>query len=252
MELAQPHQAFDTRGRYDPMPAESGCGDAPIEPSGAPIGELSPGTPAIPGVVELLASEIIHRTANDLAFVSTTLQALRRETFIARREIDALVDRLVANARINRLLMAPRVHEAFDFSVRLSELCAAHSHARFAPEGVSLSLTIDADEAVERNTAWRLLLCVSELLVNIGKYAVPRGARRISVSIASVGGQLHCLVVNDGTASTRQRGNELSYGTALISSMLAEVHGKLEIQHLVAGMSASIFVPIARQSAVNS
>ena len=203
--------------------------------------------PVIPGVVELLASEIIHRTANDLAIVSAALQTVRREASLAgRREIDALIDRFVANAKINRLLMAPRVHEAFDFPIRLGELCTAHSEACFAPEGVSLSLTIDADETVDRNTAWRLLLCVSELLVSIGKYAIPRGARHIVVSIASAGGQLHCLVVNDGAVSASERPSEFSYGAELISSMLAEIHGRLEIRRLGDGMAASIVVPITR------
>lgn len=191
----------------------------------------------------LLLAEFIHRSANDFAVACAEVHLARRAvTFGDARDRLALVfERLHALASIQRVLQAPRDAQ-MNFGRKLCELCHYHAQARFAEQGVLVSVRA-SDITVDSRRGWFLLMILSELLTNAARHAFDSPGGMVNIALASRDGEICCLVTDDGNGIAT--GSVMSgLGSAIITALAREAGIQCNLLSCRIGTSVELRMPI--------
>lgn len=155
--------------------------------------------------------------------------------------LDDLLTRLDALGRIQRLLLCPPPCGTMELGLTVRTLCEAITEARFDPELSAVALDIPEDPIVlDSPRAWRILLIVTELLTNVARHGMRSGAVQARVSLTANSFQIVCVVRDDGVAD---RLVEPGYGSRVVSALVAELAGYLEVDCCSAGTEVRLIVP---------
>jgi PAS domain S-box-containing protein len=194
---------------------------------------------------QMLLHEVNHRVKNSLQLVSSLLrlQARRIPELAARRQLEDATTRISTIAHIHQRLYRDQEIKTINFGAFLSELCAdlqgAASHCSLEVNSPNLAVTTDR--------AIPLALVVNELVTNAFKYAYPAESRGgpVSVGVELHGSEIVISVKDEGVGLPEgfsvAGGSNL--GMILISSLLAQLSGKIEVGDNRPGASFLVSVP---------
>jgi len=176
-------------------------------------------------------SELQHRVANNLAFVSSLL-ALKKKRIVAHPEsapavIDEAIHRLELMGRIHRRLYSPEALDQ-DTGDYLRGLCADLLEATGARNIVYL---VEADRTrldITRLTALSML--VTELMTNSLKHAFHGRARgTISIDLKRIDERYALTVKDDGPGMPHEAEARPSLGLTIIRSLAQQLGGELSL-----------------------
>lgn len=186
---------------------------------------------ALAGQQATMFSELQHRVANNLAFVSALL-ALKKKRIVAHPEsapavMDEAIHRLELMGRIHRRLYSPEALDQ-DTGDYLRGLCADLLEATGARNIVCL---VDADRTrldITRLTALSML--VTELMTNSLKHAFNgRAGGTISIDLKRIGDRLALTVGDDGPGMPPMAEARPSLGLTIIRSLAQQLGGELSL-----------------------
>jgi two-component sensor histidine kinase len=171
----------------------------------------------------LFLTEIEHRVANEyaLAVASVSLAAARTTDQDAKAALGATAQRLRDYADMHRALRAPPTGAETDLAACLRDLCRAISRASLAERGVSLTL-VETSMQIDAERCWRVGLIVFELVTNAVRHGLAHRGGAIRVELTRSGGDIRCLVADDGEASPDY---EPGLGTRLVDALAEELGG---------------------------
>jgi two-component sensor histidine kinase len=194
---------------------------------------------------QMLLHEVNHRVKNSLQLVSSLLrlQARRIPDAVARRQLEDATTRISTIAHIHQRLYRDQDIKRINFGAFLSELCAdlQGSASHCALEVHSPSFQVTTDRAIP------LALVVNELVTNAFKYAYSADSGgRVSVDVTRHDGEIEISVKDEGVGlpegfAVAGGGN---LGMILISSLLAQLSGKIAVHDNKPGARFVVTVPI--------
>lgn len=194
---------------------------------------------------QMLLHEVNHRVKNSLQLVSSLLrlQARRIPDATARQQLEDATTRISTIAHIHQRLYRDQDFQLINFGAFLSELCADLQGA--SPQ---CSITVHApDFRVKTDRAIPMALVVNELVTNAFKYAYPTetgGKVTVDVALAD-SGEILLTVQDQGVGLpegfTVAGGKNL--GMILISGLLAQLSGKIEVRESGPGACFSVTIP---------
>jgi two-component sensor histidine kinase len=183
------------------------------------------GADALPSLQNpwLFLTEIEHRVANEyaLAVASVSLAAARTADQHAKAALAAAAQRLRDYADVHRALRAPPTDAETDLAACLRDLCRAMSRASLAERGINLTL-VETSVQTDAERCWRVGLIVFELVTNAVRHGLALGGGAIRVELTHSGGNVRCLVTDDGRASPDY---EPGLGTRLVDALAEELGG---------------------------
>lgn len=195
---------------------------------------------------QLLLLEVNHRVKNSLQLASSLLrlQARRIADPELRHQLEDAMTRISTIAHIHQRLYRDQDVKRIDFGALLAELCADLQSG--TPE---CSIQVDAPHIrVPTDRAISLALIANELVSNAFKYAYPdRPGGAVSVGIGQPSaGEIAVSVSDDGIGLpegfTTDGTNSL--GMVLVSSLLGQLGGRMEVPAKPKGATFLVTVPI--------
>lgn len=178
-----------------------------------------------------LLHETQHRTANNLALISSILNmkahaVVSEET---RAELESARRRVLAMAAIERHLQYSDPHVSTPIGPFLEALCR-QLKASLVGEGREIRLVVHADQGSQpRRVAVILGLAVTELIINALKYAFPNGrAGEIVVDYQETGSGWRASVADDG-AGLRAAGPSAGdgMGSGIVAALAAQLKARV-------------------------
>ena len=195
------------------------------------------------GTEKLLMTELEHRVKNSLGLAASMLQLQ------SARSGNSDVRTLLENARA-RILAIARVHDrlndsenpaAVAFDVYLKGLCAD------VAVNAGFRYTVEADSVVlPTSSAVPLGLIATELLLNAAKHDVGDGEVRVDVA-ARLGSRGLMLSIRDygrGVPPDFDPARNAGLGMRVVSSLLAQLGGKLEVENANPGARFAVYVSL--------
>jgi two-component sensor histidine kinase len=187
---------------------------------------------------EALLHEAQHRTANNLAIISTILglKARRVASEETRSELEGARRRVMAMATIERHLQLVEPHKPTAVRPYLQALARQLSDSLIG-DGRAIEIAVEAKAGSQpRRIAVILGLVVTELVINAIKYAFPRGrGGRIVVEYWETP-QGWCAAVSDDGAGMRRGGEPGSrLGTGIVAALAQQLHADAKISSSPAG-----------------
>jgi two-component sensor histidine kinase len=198
--------------------------------------------------VWLYLDEVMHRVLNDYtAMLSTVrLASLRVGDSESSEALDEVTSRLNASASAFRALSPPADRSPRFLDEELEALCASLSVSNLAGKGIRLTFAADPVR-VSAQRCWKILLIVSELITNAVRHAfLGRESGAIVVRLSTHANMLHCMVIDDGSASARVVPGR---GSAILNGIAAELDGTIMRKHTAEGSAVVLQVPIAEHGA---
>jgi two-component sensor histidine kinase len=183
---------------------------------------------------ELLVSEFATKMRSNLQIVDSLLRFASASAATANPAmlVDDADGRLYTMARIHEVLSRPDADDCFAVDAFLEDL-VDHLVATYADVPIRVHLEVTAAE-LPRDLAIPVGLVVNELVVNALKHAfddMPTGT--VSVQVHARDGQAEIVVRDDGIGLSEDllRHNGGGDGLALISSMVEDLEGRVEVFH---------------------
>lgn len=175
----------------------------------------------------MLLGEIAHRSVNDFAAASAAIRGARHRAATLNLDVvlDRVSDRLDALGVIHRVLLPPCSTDRYDLCAKLTELCQAMVASRFSDREIRLTLQMD-DVTTNSQLAWRLLMVVNELLVNVARHAYRNQSGLVLISLQARGPDLLLVVADDGEG-WKEHAARLGYGSAVIGALTREMEASL-------------------------
>ncbi|MGD0192564.1 MAG: sensor histidine kinase [Rhizomicrobium sp.] len=189
----------------------------------------------------LLVEEISHRVANEYAMAVAALSVAARQT--SSREVKATLAgaarRLRDFANLHRSLQPPASPGQINLQAYVGDLCDSFSRARLNDRDVGLTIA-GRDVFVSAERGWRVGLIVMELVTNAVRHAFPEGKGAVSVTLDSVGGNVHCIVSDDGTAAPNAAPGR---GTRIVNALAEQLDGLVWREFGNHGTTVSLYFP---------
>lgn len=199
-----------------------------------------------PSVNALLASEMHHRFANELASALATLHIVKARG-PSPEMIDHAIERIDGQAKLLRFMCEP-LPLLCNISVLLARLCDLIVRTRGL--GKDLILLINRDDAAADNKLARHIQIIAfELIINALKYA-KTGA--IEVRSRAKGGRLYVSVTNR-TSQARERAGG-GAGLIIVQAMVADIGGTFQVARTARSFRCSVDLPLspARHSGLHA
>ena len=195
----------------------------------------------------LLLQEITHRVINEYSSAISTLSlaASRATNPDVKTALRAAADSLDNYVRTHLALQMPATADAVDLSAYLYKLCQAIYRSRLHERGISLKLAGDRI-ALTAEQCWYVGLIISELVTNAAKHAFEKRGGSIQVEILLDDGQVHCRIIDDGTATA---GYPPGRGSEIIHALAAQLGGKIVRAFSARGTKATLTFPREQISA---
>lgn len=186
------------------------------------------------GEREVLIKEVYHRVKNNLAIVASLISLQHAETRPENLEeaFDKLGRRVNAIALIHEKLYRSADLASIAFKDYAADLCNTLIYSLSAnPAAISFALEA-TDDRFPADTLIPLGLIITELVTNSLKYAFlgrPRGG--IAISLAKSEGGYRLEVRDDGKPPAEKRTilESSSLGVRLVTSLVAQIGGSLEL-----------------------
>jgi two-component sensor histidine kinase len=183
----------------------------------------------VSGLEACLLSELAHRTVNDFCCASGAVQLAGRRSLdpMQRQTLDQLARRLDALGKIQRLMQAPAPGSTTDLAQQLAKLCEAMVVARYADQNITLLARVD-DAQIDAGQAWRILMIVSELLVNAARHAFGAGGGTVLLDLFLRDDAVVCEIRDDGRGWADGSGPAPGYGSSVVRRLVEDLGGVLE------------------------
>lgn len=195
---------------------------------------------------DYLLHEVNHRVQNSLQLVSSFLRLQARDTDNedVQRELSEAQKRLSAVALVHRQLHLDASETVIDLSRYMQSLIQDmlatmdrgwkdHLSVSFA------SLSLPVDKAVH------LGLILSELVINVQKYAYSGEPGPLSVMIEGQNGQLNLSVADQGSGKVSQRIEGSGFGSKLLNTLVDGLNGHMVEADNNPGLRVTVTIPIA-------
>lgn len=199
----------------------------------------------------LLMREINHRVKNSLGLVASmlSLQALSSDDPDLRRQLDEAGRRVRSVSDVHDMLYRSDDVRTVRFADYVRALSEEMQSSALPPEA-GWQVRCDCDPIdLPADQAIPLGLIASELLLNAGKYAYPAedGAKPVDIRIRHDGECLHMTVADQGVGlpADFDRNRSRSLGMRLITALVGQLEGRLDIDRRGKGVAFTISVPIA-------
>lgn len=177
---------------------------------------------------ELLAREIDHRVKNSLTIVGSLLsmQLKASTSDDTRAALTEAKSRVVAVARVHEQLHKSHQVGIVAFADYLRQLC---QDLEYSLRRTGVELDFSADEVdLPAEQAMTLAIVVNELVTNAYKHGGAAGAKKITVSLACHGNELHLSVGDDGSGLPGgASGKSPGLGFRLIESLTKQLRARL-------------------------
>jgi light-regulated signal transduction histidine kinase (bacteriophytochrome) len=192
---------------------------------------------------DFLMGEVNHRVQNSLQLVASFLAMQGRMSTNPelRSELDEAQRRISAVALVHRRLYTGDQIKRIDAGRYVEELCADAIASMGRDWSQFLSLAVE-EVPISTDRAVTLGLVMSELLININKYAYGGQAGPIEVRLAAAPAEdAFRLVVADSGAGALSPGK--GFGSRMIAGMVAQLGGTLTYEDNRPGLRATLMVP---------
>jgi light-regulated signal transduction histidine kinase (bacteriophytochrome) len=191
---------------------------------------------------DYLIGEVNHRVQNSLQLVSSFLQLQGRSSDSAevRGTLEEARRRLAAVALVHRRLYTGSETRVVDGARYIEELCA-DTLAAMGPEWqkqVSLDLS---PILIPTNRTVTLGLVLTELFININKYAYGGGAGPIEVRLLAERAGLSLIVADRGSGMISSR---RGYGSRMINSLVTQMGGRMVYEDNKPGLRVVLSAPL--------
>jgi two-component sensor histidine kinase len=172
-----------------------------------------------------LVEEISHRVANEYAeaIAGLSLAAAGSGRTPVQQALREAADRLRAHADSHRALLPP-MEDHVNLADYVGRLCASFSRSTLAQR--KIRLTVETDEIwTASDRAWRIGLCVAELVRNAARHGLVGREGAIAVQVSQVGDEVLCSVADDGPPATDVRPGR---GVGLVRALAEDLGGSVE------------------------
>ncbi|MBE7211191.1 MAG: GAF domain-containing protein [Gluconacetobacter diazotrophicus] len=191
---------------------------------------------------DFLMGEVNHRVQNSLQLVSAFLDLQRRGA--ASPEVKATLEearrRLSAVALVHRRLYRDDNIRAVDLGRYVEELCSDSVTSMGEEWGKHLSVSL-VPVLMPTDRAVTLGIVLTELLINVNKYAYGGRPGPIEIRMSEDGKRLRLAVADRGVGKA---GDRKGFGSRMMDGFIAQLGGKLDYENNDPGLRAVVTVPI--------
>ena len=191
---------------------------------------------------EFLIGEVNHRVQNSLQLVSgfLALQARASDNPDLHSAIEEARRRLIAVSLVHRRLYRADQIEAIDAARYIDELLTdlvASLGAEWEPQLARdlQPVMLPADRAVA------LGLVLTELVINVNKYAYGGAAGPLLVTLSETGARFRLVVADEGVGRSSLR---KGFGSRMMDALVSQLAGTLEFDDNRPGTRATLSAPI--------
>ncbi|MBX7249045.1 MAG: GAF domain-containing protein [Caulobacteraceae bacterium] len=196
---------------------------------------------------DFLLKEVNHRIQNNLQLVASFLSLQRRETTDpqTREHLDDAMRRMRAVGLVHRRLYASRMVEAVEMDRYLTEL-VEELIGSLGPEWRDL-LSLEAESTeVPTDRAVAIGLVLTELVINVAKYAYEGRPGPVQVGFGRADGELVLTVADQGRGrspgAVPAKGG--GFGTRMMMALVAQLGGSLSYADNNPGARAVLTAPV--------
>ena len=197
---------------------------------------------------ELLLREVNHRVKNSLQLVLSmlSLQSAEFRESGAKELFSKAIARVTAIASIHERLYQDNDPLTLDMQTYLSGLCAELERAGIGDERQAQLKSAVESMRLPTENGVSLALIVNELVMNSLKHGRPADpAAVINVRLRHVNADEACLTVADNGPGMQTQGKPpLGLGTRLISMLVRQLHGHLNIEDSADGCATHVTFPL--------
>ena len=193
---------------------------------------------------DLLLKEVNHRIQNNLQLVASFLSLQRRETAdpVLRAHLDEATRRMRAVGLVHRRLYHSDVVETVEMHRYLEEL-TRELVVSLGPEWEDM-LDLDAQPAdVPTDRAVAIGLVLTELVINVAKYAYEGRPGPVSVTFAADRRELSLVVADRGRGRSATAVSD-GFGTRMMKALVAQIGGVLRYLDNEPGARAELTAPV--------
>lgn len=192
---------------------------------------------------DFLLKEVNHRVQNSLQLVAAflRLQARSSKDETVRLQLEEADKRLNAVALVHRRLYRDDSMEVVDLSRYLNDL-VGEMQTTMDPEW---SRQFDLDLApilITTDRAINLGLVLTELVINVQKYAYGGNAGPLSVRLEQHRNMLGLIVADRGGGKTTSSGS--GFGARMLAALVARLGGHLDEEDNMPGLRTIVTTPI--------
>jgi light-regulated signal transduction histidine kinase (bacteriophytochrome) len=191
---------------------------------------------------DFLIKEVHHRVQNSLALVSAFLgiqaQAAGKEALAV--ELGEAQRRLSAVGLVHRRLYSGTTLQTVDLARYLEDLCTDTMSSMGEQWGGLASFEL-ASVVVPTDRAVHVGLILTELLINVQKYAYAGVAGPITVNLSQQDGTFSLIVLDRGTGITQTREG---FGTRMLNAMVKKLAGNIDYEDNEPGLRVRVTAPI--------
>jgi two-component sensor histidine kinase len=196
-----------------------------------------------------LLKELNHRVKNSLAIVNSVLglQASRSTDPVLASHLREAMHRITAIAKAHELLYLGSDIESLDIGKYIETVC---KDLNTGIPGHEIRVSADYGIEIPTDQAISTALIVNELITNAVKYAYPNKAGEIWVTLSSYGDSGFSISVHDGGVglpSDFSAGKKQGLGMRLVTALVQQLNGTLEVQAGNPGAGFRILVPKANR-----
>ena len=199
---------------------------------------------------ESLLKEVHHRVKNNLQVISSLmrLQSAQIENPVAQAALRDMQNRIASMALLHETLYQSGNLARVDLAAYLQSLCSQLFNSLVMDPG-SIQLRLDvASVSLELSQAVPCGLIINELVSNCLKHAFPdKRAGEVRVELQAVGGgaSLRLRVADNGVGlpATLDLQQLRSLGLQLVSDLVGQIQGRLEIGRGPGAVFEVVFTP---------
>jgi light-regulated signal transduction histidine kinase (bacteriophytochrome) len=193
---------------------------------------------------EFLIGEVNHRVQNSLQLVSSflALQARASDNPELHAAIEEARRRLAAVSLVHRRLYRADQIEAIDAGRYVDELLT-DLVASLGPEWGSNVIRDLHPVMLPADRAVGLGLVLTELVINVNKYAYGGGAGPVSVTLAENANRFRLIVADEGVGRGAAR---KGFGSRMMDALVAQLAGTMEFQDNNPGTRVILSAPITQ------
>ena len=191
---------------------------------------------------DFLIGEVNHRVQNSLQLVSSFLGLQSRISTSPELQtaLGEAMRRLNAVALVHRRLYRGDQIQFIDVSRYLEELCADTMAAMGEAWATQLSLEL-APVIVSTDRAVTLGLVLTELIININKYAYGGAAGPIEIGLTETRNSFHLTVADQGVGKPSFR---KGFGSRIMEGLVGQLGGTLTYRDNTPGLRAILSAPV--------
>jgi chemotaxis family two-component system sensor kinase Cph1 len=191
---------------------------------------------------EFLITEVNHRVQNSLQIVSSFLSLQARSS--GDPELSAALEearrRLRAVALVHRRLYRGDQLQVVDASKYIEELCA--DIFAFMGEDWAPHLSLDLSPAMlSTDVAVTLGLVLTELLINVNKYAYGGSPGPIDIVLVEDRARLRMIIADKGVGRASA---QTGFGSRIVEALVSQLEGELSYENNEPGLRAVLVIPV--------